>query len=677
MSPSTGSGQPISIKIPPPPSDSASSSGPYSASSANSGSSADSPKVAPAAYRRHSRKRSSQVLIPPIQAVRRRQGSGGQQPTQESDWEGSGEDDGVEKSDSEGEYVDMFGRRRSVSVNAVASGATFLIGAQLFSKALTFILNQALLRFVGPGLFGASAQLEFFINTILYFSREAVRLATQRKSLTGVQDDVYRFEGGVVEGTYSGTTQQVVNIGFVAPMIGAPLAGALAYLYYKWGSLAENDGAASYFGTAIVLFSVSAIIELLSEPCFVLSQLQMEFRTRAAFESAAITVRCVLTFVFVLLANASGASIIAFALGQLAYSSILSGLYLYNALSSEDSRRRQYTVLTMQGVWPADGGNQKRVYFDPETRQLAVSIWLQTIFKHCLSEGDKFLVSLLLPITDQGVYAVVLNYGSLIARLVFLPVEDALRNYFSKTLSGSTSPTNDAKLSVTVLSTVLRIYTYVAILALTFGPTCAPFLLKLLVSKEWTSTDAPGVLATYACYIPFLAYNGTLEALVQSVASPAQIKRQGTVMVVFSVSFALAAYILMGGIFNLGARGLIYASMLNMTMRIVWCINWIEAYYRAHKEFLTLDPWQWLKQSIPSIWTLSVTLIISPPVMYQGTVHTWPDLSKDVFAAVAMLAAFAYSERSLILKGLSLSPSTSSEDENRPNTGGTSSSDSK
>lgn len=572
----------------------------------------------------------------------------------------------------------MFGRRRSVSVNAVASGATFLIGAQLFSKALTFILNQALLRFVGPGLFGASAQLEFFINTILYFSREAVRLATQRKSLTGVQDDVYRFEGGVVEGTYSGTIQQVVNIGFVAPMIGAPLAGTLAYLYSRWGSVAEDGGAASYFGTAIVLFSVSAIIELLSEPCFVLSQLQMEFRTRAAFESAAITVRCVLTFVFVLLANASGASIIAFALGQLAYSSILSGLYLYNALSSEDSRRRQYTVLTIQGVWPADGGNQKRLYFDPQTKKLAISIWLQTIFKHCLSEGDKFLVSLLLPITDQGVYAVVLNYGSLIARLVFLPVEDALRNYFSKTLaSGSTTSTNDTKLSVTVLSTVLRIYTYVAILALTFGLACAPFLLKLVVSKEWTSTDAPGVLATYACYIPFLAYNGTLEALVQSVASADQIKRQGKVMVVFSLSFALAAYILMGGIFHLGARGLIYASMLNMTMRIVWCINWIEAYYRTHKEFFSLDPWQWLKQSIPSIWTLSITITISLPVLYQGTVHSWSALAKDILAAICMLAAFAYSERSLILKGLHLTPPSSNEDEKRPSTSSTSSSDSK
>lgn len=589
---------------------------------------------------------------------------------QDSDWDGSGEDD-ADKSDSEGEYVDMFGRRRSVSVNAVASGATFLIGAQLFSKALTFILNQALLRFVGPGLFGASAQLEFFINTILYFSREAVRLATQRQSLTGVQDDVYRFEGGVVEGTYSGTIQQVVNIGFVAPMIGAPLAGALAYLYYSWGSVAEGGAASSsYFGTAIVLFSVSAIIELLSEPCFVLSQLQMEFRTRAAFESAAITVRCVLTFVFVLLANASGASIIAFALGQLAYSSILSGLYLYNALSSEDSRRRQYTVLTIQGVWPADGGNQKRVYFDPQTKQLAISIWLQTIFKHCLSEGDKFLVSLLLPITDQGVYAVVLNYGSLIARLVFLPVEDALRNYFSKALASG----NDAKLSVTVLSTVLRIYTYVAILALTFGPACAPFLLRLVVSKEWTSTDAPGVLATYACYIPFLAYNGTLEALVQSVASADQIKRQGTVMVAFSLSFALAAYLLMGGIFHLGARGLIYASMLNMTMRIVWCTNWIEAYYRTHKE---LDSWQWLKQSIPSIWTLSITLIISLPVLYQGTVHSWPAFIKDILAALIMLATFAYSERSLILKGLNLSPSTSHEEEKRPSTSSASSSDSK
>ena len=74
-------------------------------------------------------------------------------------------------------------QKETVSANQVASGATFLIGAQFFAKIVTFSLNQLLLRFIDPEIFGQNAQLQFLISTILYFSREAVRLATQRQTL--------------------------------------------------------------------------------------------------------------------------------------------------------------------------------------------------------------------------------------------------------------------------------------------------------------------------------------------------------------------------------------------------------------------------------------------------------------------------------------------------------------
>lgn len=655
---------PISVKIPPPPTDSSIAS--YSASSTTSSSnngndqyySPTQPTLSSSmAHRRHSRKKSSQVIIPPMFASASNKADDGSTP---SELDGNANKTQRRHSSSSSPTATSGGGIAGVSVNKVASGATFLIGAQLFSKALTFILNQALLKFVGPDLFGASAQLEFLINTILYFSREAVRLSTQRKSLAEAQPDAYRFEGGVVEGTYSGMIQQVVNIGFVAPILGSPLSGVLAYLYYHF--LLNND--TPYIGTAVVIFAISAVIELMSEPCFVLSQLRLEFRSRATFESAAIMIRCILTFGFVLLAHKSNAGIIAFALGQLAYSTVLSGLYFYNELSSEDRRLRQYNVFSIQGVWPSEDDPNKiehrerktKSYLDQNTKKLAVSIWLQTIFKHCLSEGDKFLVSLLLPIKDQGVYAVVLNYGSLVARLVFLPVEDALRNFFSKTLTKTTNTntTNNIRLSVTVLSTVLRIYTYVGILALVFGPCCAPFLLNLLVSREWMATDAPMVLSTYVCYIPFLAYNGVLEAFVQSVATPEQIKRQGSAMIIFSLSFAIAGYIFMSDTFflNWGARGLIYASMLNMTMRIIWCIRWIEDYYRADVNFLTMELWEWVRSAIPSIWILSVAIATALPVYYQGMVTTWKGLVRDTVIAIVLLLAILYSERELISQGI-------------------------
>lgn len=497
----------------------------------------------------------------------------------------------------------------SFSANTLASGATFLIAGQFFSKLVTFGLNQIVLRFVGPEVFGANSQLELLINTILFFSREAIRLATQRQSLAGKRPDVYRFEGGVVAGTLSGTVQEVINIGFLSTALGIPLAVIFSFLYIHFNaSTAVGQGVTvassddyKTVTSAVIIFAVSAIIELAAEPSFLLFQLKLQFRKRASFESIAVTCRCLLTFLFTVLdargfvkigsgrgTTTSHTSIIAFALGQLAYSGALATLYIFNGL--RDARTGgQYEVTMPCAVWkdiPSQDGtstHEVKTYINSDTKQLAQSIWLQTVFKHCLTEGDKFLISMLLPMTDQGVYAVVVNYGSLIARLVFLPIEEALRNFFSKLLCGAATSSQNMQLSVTVLSTLLRFYTYLSLLAVTFGPVVAAYVLRFLVSQAWFATDAPVVLATYACYIPFLAINGALEAFVQSVASSQEIKHQSSIMCIFSASFAAAAYLLMKP-FGLGPQGLVLANMFNMAQRIGWCVMWIEHYYAKLRE---------------------------------------------------------------------------------------------
>jgi oligosaccharide translocation protein RFT1 len=670
-------------------------------------------------YRKHSRKRSSQVLIPPIQAVSRRRsvkttsinGEGvktdqdGSPIDSKRREKGDTSDDSPdinevdeedeEDDDDEMAFVDGSGRRRRSTVTAktVASGATFLIGAQFFTKMVTFSLNHALLRFVSPGLVGANAQFELLINTILYFSREAVRLATQRQTLVGKSQDVYRFEGGVAHGTQSGTIQEVINIGFLPVLAGIPLAAIISGgYYYSWAKQLDQE----YIGTAILLFAISAVIELTSEPSFVLSQLLMDFKMRASIESAAITVRCFLTFLFVMLSRKTwGPSIIAFALGQLAYSTVSAGLYTINGLKT--SRHQQYKVIYPQAIWTEEShGQQKKIYFNQDTMILATGIWIQTFFKHLLTEGDKLLVSFVLPITDQGVYALVANYGSLAARLCFLPIEEALRGFFSKLLaasaddeqesstepsqpptppttspmssssspiptssgtpSGTPSPTtnkvSDTNLSITVLSIVLRLYIYLGILACIFGPLCAGYLLSYMVSSMWFATDAPKVLATYACYIPFLALNGCLEAFVQSVATVEDIKRQSSVMVVFSVSFAVAGYILMV-ILHLGAQGLVYANMFNMALRIVWCTQYIEGYYRHQQtKLMTLESWAWLRPACPNRYVMTMSVAVAGAAWRIGWVQSLHALLKQGALAGILVATMAFYERELVMKSV-------------------------
>jgi len=204
---------------------------------------------------------------------------------------------------------------------------------------------------------------------------------------------------------------------------------------------------------------------------------------------------------------------------------------------------------------------------------------MQGIVKHLLTQGDVILVSHLASLQDQGIYALASNYGGLIARMVFQPIEESSRNYFGKLLS-----TVDGKPSKAVmesgsrnLHSLLRFYVLVSVSAISVGPTIAPLLLNLVAGSRWTSAGAGKVLAKYCYYIPLLAVNGVTEAFISSIATESELNRQSVWMFAFSVGFAVAGYVFLR-LFDMGAEGLVWANAINMALRILWSSSFINAY---------------------------------------------------------------------------------------------------
>lgn len=62
----------------------------------------------------------------------------------------------------------------------------------------------------------------------------------------------------------------------------------------------------------------------------------------------------------------------------------------------------------------------------------ALSMTGTSMLKHLLTEADKITLSLTASHYDQGVYAVTHNYGSLVVRLFFMPLEETSRVAFSR-----------------------------------------------------------------------------------------------------------------------------------------------------------------------------------------------------------------------------------------------------
>ena len=75
----------------------------------------------------------------------------------------------------------MATAKPSSLLSATLASGSSLVLLQLFSRVVTFVLNQALVRIVSPQVFGTtSIQFELLLSTILFLSREGVRNALLR-----------------------------------------------------------------------------------------------------------------------------------------------------------------------------------------------------------------------------------------------------------------------------------------------------------------------------------------------------------------------------------------------------------------------------------------------------------------------------------------------------------------
>jgi len=174
--------------------------------------------------------------------------------------------------------------------------------------------------------------------------------------------------------------------------------------------------------------------------------------------------------------------------------------------------------------------------------------------------------------------------GSLIARIIFLPMEETSRLFFSKTLSspdagsGSAQSTDSLQSASDVLNTLLLFDTHLALFFLTLGPPLVPTLLTFLLPRRYLATSAPRVLVGYCAYLPVMAFNGILEAFFASTAEQTDLRRQAQAMLIFSAAFLLAALGFVRGL-GWGEVGLVYANTVNLLLRAGYCWVYVRRYF--------------------------------------------------------------------------------------------------
>lgn len=206
---------------------------------------------------------------------------------------------------------------------------------------------------------------------------------------------------------------------------------------------------------------------------------------------------------------------------------------------------------------------------------------------------------------DQGIYSFASNYGGLVARMVFQPIEESSRNLWSKQLNtiGKDIDEHGAQIEAARvhLAEILRAYAILALLALGIGPDIVPIGLEALMGSRWAS-KAQGLLSAYCCYIPFLAFNGITEAFVSAAVSPADMRIQAAWMTVFTLCFGVASFFLLT-VAKLGAVGLVLANIINMLVRTIWSLSYIRRFHWENGSGLKVADFS------PNIQTIGVLAI--------------------------------------------------------------------
>ncbi|PSK56849.1 hypothetical protein B9Z65_6473 [Elsinoe australis] len=502
------------------------------------------------------------------------------------------------------------------STSAAAKGATYLIALQVSSRALTFLLNQILLRFLTPATLGRAVQLELYSISVLFFARESLRVAVQRVGSTDAKSEPVAVESQdeKSKATESSKTQSkkasgvqiVVNLSYLSLLLGIPLALLLGGLSWTTLSGAEGEIAATpYIGHAVFIYGLAAVIELASEPGFVAAQTLLLFKVRAGAEAAGTIVKTFATVGSALVAHRLrlDLGVVPFAFGQLAFASTL--LLHYILKLTPVGNQNSFTLLPTRLNQPTQSTNTSQTnndylfsYFSRPLLKIAGSLTIQSTIKYILTQGDSLLITALATLQDQGSYALASNYGGLIARMLFQPIEEASRNLFAKLCASSApdpklnakpTPSPGPQRAAQILTTILKIYTLLSLPIATLGPSLAPPLLSLVAGPRWTALGAGDVLGAYAYYIPFLALNGVLEAFVSATATNKALYVQSLWMGASFVAFAGTAW---GSVVaaGLGARGVVLANAVNMVGRIAWCARFVRGWFGGREvEFKVLD----------------------------------------------------------------------------------------
>ncbi|KAI9906274.1 hypothetical protein PsorP6_002919 [Peronosclerospora sorghi] len=441
-------------------------------------------------------------------------------------------------------------------------------------RLLTFTVNSIVLRKLHLNVTGAATvRLELALASI-FVLRGGFRLAFLRiPSLDAQGTDKEKM-----------CVQQFVNVAWLSTAFSCFMAG-LVLVSSTLAPVNEQEVVMGY-PTVLAMYTGAAIIEALAEPMYVLAHASVLVSWQVAAQSAAFLVRAAVQYVGVVLLELH---LVAYGLAELSYAVtllIMFGFFFWRKVV--DASTTEFFALTNMTQLLPGKPEGEQPWFEPELMTLLFPLTVQSSVKYLLAEGDKWVLTGFASLEHMGVYGIVSHLGSLVPRMVFLPIEEATKTIFSKNVAlarkrqgkddMNKEDRNSLAASQTLLLVLLKVLNLVGLVFLCFGTSYAHTLVVVLYGAEKARQGVGTALAFYCIYIPFLGLNGVCEAVVHAIGNEHELMRLNKLLGVFFAIYLLSALVFLH-VFDWGTMGLILANCVNMSCRILYSLTFLASYF--------------------------------------------------------------------------------------------------
>uniref|UniRef100_A0A8C3V6A4 Protein RFT1 homolog n=1 Tax=Catharus ustulatus TaxID=91951 RepID=A0A8C3V6A4_CATUS len=409
---------------------------------------------------------------------------------------------------------------------------------QVLFRVVTFGLNAFTLRYLSRELIGVvNVRLTLLYSTVGFLAREAFRRAC-------------------LSGSAKRNWTKTINLLWLTVPLGVfwSLILGLVWLYLLE---VPDPSVVPHYQAGVVAFGLSAIIELLGEPFWVLAQAHLFVRLKVIAESLSVVSKCILTVTLVILYPHWGLYI--FSLAQLLYVSVLVAcyvIYFVMFLGSPEATKKSFPVARMKALLPSF--IEDETFVNWKEARLTWSFFKQSFLKQILTEGEESFYVFFAKVLERG-----------------------------KTVKDQKQ--DDVAMAANVLELLLKFVLLIGLTITVFGYAYSQLALDIYGGSMLSSGTGPDLLRCYSLYVLFLAVNGVTECFTFALMCKEEVDRYNFVMLALSFIFLCISYFLTHWY---GSVGFILANCFNMGIRIAHSTHYIYHYFResTHRPLMGLLP---------------------------------------------------------------------------------------